>query len=453
MDKLPKYKLTDDEQKFFNALKYEFTLSDGKTWVNPKAKQEWEMLQGLLSNIGDVRGRKYALAKMLPQTNYFKDETKFPNATKEAWSPTNLENYVPPDIEKAQAKIDEKNFWDLKSDKHWTKLDSKDIERRAKNAGYGDTKAYLEDVAKYQTYKDRNDRFNEEFGLLSPIVRLAYPRSSEAVLEGRDIEGKDLGLDLFEQGMYSLDPVGRTVGGIKIGTKVGAKGAETLLGKAVKEAPSVAGALANPAIMELGDAVAYANDDGSHRQNANIGDVLIGGGINYGMGKMLRGLIGEPQLKGELQTKVDKADELISRGIDITRQKADDAMLAYGKHSPQYAEAQKNLQYMLGKKKTMEKQKAKIKKELGNQDKYPLKNQAKYAIQQDVPTLITNELGDAVSDDPKMTKRVIRYGARVPFIGGMFGPMIDAYYNAKNEQDARKKVDELIYGLQDWRNE
>ena len=235
--------------------------------------------------------------------------------------------------------------------------------------------------------------------------------------------------------------------------KAGAKGAETLLGKAAKEAPGFVGSFANPAIMELADEVAYANDEGSHRQNANVGDVLLGGGINYGMGKLLRGVVGEPKLKGELQTKVDKADDLLARGIEITREKADDAILAYGKHSPEYAEAQKNLQWMLVTKKTLDKQKAKIKQELGSKDKYPLKNKTKYAVQQDVPTLITNELGDAVSDDPKMTKRVIRYGARVPFVGGMISPMIDAYYNAKNEQDARKKVDDLIYGLQDWRNE
>lgn len=453
MDKLPKYKLTEDEQKFFDALKEEFTLSDGKTWVNPKARQEWEMLQGLLSNIGDVRGRKYALAKMLPQTNYFKDEKEFPNASKEAWSPTNLENYVPPDIEKAQAKIDEKNFWDWKSDKHWSKLDSKDIERRAKNAGYGDTKAYLEDVAKYQTDKDRNDSFNEEFGLLSPVVRLAYPRSSEAVLEGRDIEGKDLGLDLFEQGMYSLDPVGRAAGTVKIGTKAGAKGAETLLGKGLKNAPTFAGSFANPAIMELGDAVAYANDDGSHRQNANIGDVLIGGGINYAGSKILKNIMGEPRLKGELHTMVDKADELLAEALPKARANADEAMLAFGSNSKQYKAAQQQLKELLAFNKQQAQQKVKIKKSLGDKDIFPVKNKVKYAVQQDAPTLITNELGDAVSDDPKMTKRVIRYGARVPMIGGMISPMIDAYYNAKNEQDARKKVDELIYGLQDWRNE
>ena len=274
----PKYKLSSDEEKFFDALKKEYTLPDEKTWVNKNAEMEWNMMQNLLMNIGNTKGRKYALAKMLSTSKNFNNEKEFPDAMQDAWNPANMDDFVPPDVEKKQANEDAKNFWNWESDRHWHRLDPKDIERRAKNAGYADSKAYIEDVAKVQTEKDRQKLLKDEFtGPGALAVQLLYPRATEALLRGDDIKGTDVGLDIGEQALYALDPVGRA-----------AKTSSLLAGKGFLKtaAKDLIGAMANPTIMELADDIAY-EDSNNPRSEFNKADVGMGTAINLGMNKFL----------------------------------------------------------------------------------------------------------------------------------------------------------------------
>lgn len=400
-------------------------------------------------------GKKYALSKMLnDQKLGLSDPTKFKNQDyakdiEEAMSLKHQMDYKPPDIVAAEQKLDAEDFWNWESPKHWTKRGVDEMKRRAENAGYSDSKSFVKEVAKVQTDMDRQKLLKDEFTAPGALaVQLLYPRATEALLKGKDIEGKDVGLDLFEQGMYALDPAGRAIAASKIGTGTAAK---TLLG--------IGGAFANPAIMELGDEVAYSKDADSPRNQAKLRDILIGGGINWGVGKMLDRYNLNPELKGEWTRRKELASTLEPK-IQEQKDALSKIVAKYGSEHPKAIEQRNKIDYILGLKNRLDKETKIIEQNITEglmKDLPSFKGKVKYAVKEDAKNLASNKAGDAASENPQMTKRIIRtgLGPASRAIGPFLNDWIDTGYGddkKKSKQELDKQL-ELIYGLQDWRNE
>ena len=164
-------------------------------------------------------------------------------------------------------------------------------------------------ITKQELYKRLQDETNketrrqiahgEEYGemfdspkafgsnLAGAVTGLVFPRSVEAVEEGRDVTGKDVGLDVAENLMYTLNPVSAGAGlGLRalgrfapraaekvgsVGSKIAKTGVRNLnVGTGLN-------AFANPLLFEVADAVAY--DEGP-RANFSTTDVIAGGVTN-----------------------------------------------------------------------------------------------------------------------------------------------------------------------------
>lgn len=399
-------------------------------------------------------GKKYALSKMLnDQKLGLSDPTKFKNQNyakdiEEAMSLKHQMDFKPPDIVAAEQKLDAEDFWNWDSPKHWTKRGVDEMKRRAENAGYSDSKAFVKEVAKVQTDMDRQKLLRDKFTAPGALaVQLLYPRSTEALLKGEDIGGK-VGLDLFEQGLYALDPAGRAIGASKIfGT--GAK-AKTLLG--------IGGAFANPAIMELGDEVMYSKDADSPRNQAKLRDILIGGGINWGVGKMLDRYHLNPELKGEWTRRKELAATLEPK-INNEKTILSNIEAKYGPEHPKAIEQRNKLDYIYGLKNRLDKETKIIEQNITEglmKDLPSLKDKVKYAVKEDAKNLASNKAGDAASENPQMTKRIIRtgLGPASRMVSPFLNDWIDTGYGddkKKSKQELDKQL-ELIYGLQDWGN-
>ena len=440
-----------DDLSIFDKIKLSMDLDD------PRRKTV-EIMENYINNdkfFPTEAGKKYALSKMLnDQKLGLSDITKFKNQDyakdiEEAMSLKHQMDYKPPDIVAAEQKLDAEDFWNWESPKHWTKRGVDEMKRRAENAGYSDSKAFVKEVAKVQTDMDRQKLLRDEFTAPGALaVQLLYPRATEALLKGKDIEGIDVGLDLFEQGMYAIDPVGRAMATSKI---IPGATAKTLLG--------VGGAFANPVIMELGDEVAYSKDADSPRNQAKLRDILIGGGINFGMGKMLDRLHKMPELKGEWTRRKELAATLEPK-INNEKTILSNIEAKYGPEHPKTIEQRNKIEYILGLKNRLDKETKIIEQNITEgimKDLPSFKEKVKYAVKEDTKNLASNKAGDAASENPQMTKRIIRtgLGPASRAIGPFLNDWIDTGYGddkKKSKQELDKQL-ELIYGLQDWRNE
>jgi hypothetical protein len=438
-----------DDLSIFDKIKLSMDLDD------PRRKTV-EIMENYINNdkfFPTEAGKKYALSKMLNDQNLgLSDITKFKNQDyakdiEEAMSLKHQMDFKPPDIVAAEQKLDAEDFWNWDSPKHWTKRGVDEMKRRAENAGYSNSKSFVKDVAKVQTDMDRQKLLKDEFTAPGALaVQLLYPRATESLLKGKDIEGKDIGLDLFEQGMYALDPAGRAIAASKIGTGAAAK---TLLG--------IGGAFANPAIMELGDEVAYANDADSPRNKASLTDIAFGGGINYGMGKMLDMLHLKPELKGEWTKRKEIADRVIPQGIKNEETKLKNIEAKYGPAHEKTLEQRDKLDYIYGLRDRLDKESQIIEQGISEgiiKDLPSFKERLKYAGRENPINLISNKAGDAASENPRMTKRIIRTGLGP--VSRMVSPFLNDWIDTgygDDKKQAKKELDkqlELIYGLQDW---
>lgn len=194
------------------------------------------------------------------------------------------------------------NVIDQRKDEYWItnpNIDDAKIAAIAKANGITKQELYkrLQDETNKETR--RQIAHGEEYGEMfdSPkafaenvrgaITGLVFPRGVEAVEEGRDVTGKDIGLDVAENLMYTLNPatagaraglraLGRfapraaeSVGGV--GAKVARAGLHNLkVGTGIN-------AFTNPLLFEVADAVAY--DEGP-RANFSTTDVIAGGVTN-----------------------------------------------------------------------------------------------------------------------------------------------------------------------------
>lgn len=381
-----------------------------------------ETLNSMLKTIPTEAGRKYALSKILNDSQYGFDKVEeFPNVDKSYWSVKHQDDYTPPDIEKAEKKRDAEEFWNWDSDKHWTKRGTEDLKRRAEEAGYADYNAYLKDVGDIQTRRDREKIYDEE---AMPGTKLLYPRMTEKVLQGKDIEGKDAFLDIGEQGLYAVNP------------------AERLLGAGAGTLAKWGAAAANPLAMETADAIAYRGED-TDRANFSPVDVLVGAGINRGMDKVTNGML--KNLSRDTKNYIDsKAYARDKQSLDKLKLMADEAEKS----------GNVELSNILNKK-TLDKiteivEKGKPKENIKDSftNKY-LRQLAMKDLANDAASFVSNKTGDLVSEDPKRTKRMLRSAVgpggfiAMPIINDV----VDAYYGSEEKNKEKKKIDDLIYGL------
>lgn len=421
--------LSEDELYMLDQLESGLRSKYGELPKDKKAKID--AFEASLNIIPTAVGRKYAISKFLNTDNDFANQDDFPKLSPELWSVKNQEDYTPPDVEKAEAKKDAEEFWNWDSNKHWTKRNTNELKRRATDAGYSDYNAYLKEVGDIQTRKDREKIYDEN---AIPGTKLLYPRMTEKVLQGKDIEGKDALLDVGEQVLYAVNPADRLLGA----------GAGTLA--------KWGAAAANPLTMESLDALAYRGED-TDRANFSPIDVLVGAGVNRGMDKLTKSLfknISAPQnVPKQLQTEVSKQTRktIAANKAKATKDSKEvvSQMLTASKNGEDitpFLNKLKELQAI----QTM----PNPKKEFRDRTFKDILEEGKKAPAYLAAPFVSNKTGDLLSEDPKRTKRLLR--SAVGPAGFMATPVIndvvDAYYGSEEKNKEKKKIDDLIYGLQ-----
>lgn len=339
------YKLTEEENYLLDALD------------NSGFSKDAQALEAALKLIPDENGRKYLISKVLNSSDdlaKFRDNSIFPDVKKDFWNVSNQENYTPPDV----AKIKAEGFYDEESPYHWTKRTPSELQQIAENQGYESFNGFMQDVGDEQTKQNREGMFK---GAGGTALELLYPRMSEAIKRGDDIDVGDVFGDETEQFLYSMNPIGRGLGEALIASKLGSNA----IGKGLKYLASNA---TNPFAMETLDAMTYEGKD-LPRAKFNGADVLLGTGINAGMDRLV--------------------DRIVLR---------------------------------------------------------KLSNKAKNNVAvKDLLDLTSNKLGDAVSENPRYTKTVIRSGLRgMGPAGQLINYPLDLYYDSKETKSRRKELDELL---------
>ena len=432
-------RLSSKEKELLNKLEEQYT-DPLTTETRPDIAQKLNALAATLSTIPSSKGRAYAMTRILNSTPEFSlSNFEGTDIDKSWWDPSNEEDYIAPDIEKAERKRAGEEFWNWDSNEHWSKKNTEDLARRADKAGYSDLGNYLSDVRQIQTRKDREKIYDEQ---AMPGTKYLYPRATEAVMRGEDISGKDLALDIGEQGLYTLDPAAR-------GLSVAAKNS----GKFGKAMALLGGAAANPTLFESADAIAYGENPNSDRSNFNIGDVLIGTGINAGLGGITSKFGSHTERPSELLSK-SKYNEFKEVGEEIE------------KYSNQLDKL-KALEEQLSIEGTRKSALANVRKAIKSQENalesyldkarisvtpgdfsYPKNSRTKYYLKElglDAASLGINKLGDVISEDPKMTKRVLRNAVHLPGgFGSVLGNAVDEYYANKAYNDEKDKINQAL---------
>lgn len=412
----------------FDKIKLSMDLDDPR-------RQNVELMEKVVNKIPTEAGRKYALSKLLNDKKYgmtdpstFKYQ-EYAKDLEDAWSVKHQEDYKAPDVVKAEEKLDKETFFDWDSPNHWSKKSTKDLERRAHDAGYADKGAYLKAVGDAQVQIDREKLFDDVPGT---IAKIAYPRSYEAVMRGEDIQAKDLGLDVGEQALYAVNPGGRIAQAAKLGEK---------MGKAGKIASTVADIASNPAIMEAADAVAY-DDPNNARSEFNAADVAMGAGINAGMNKLVNritgGLVAPKPVPKQFQTEVSqKARKAVAAEKAKATRDSKNVVSDLLRASRNGEDITPHLQ------KLQEIQSVQNmpnpKKEFRNRTVKDFVPEVKNALAYESLPLVSNKAGDLISEDPRMAKRVVSRAVRLPGFN-LAGPLVDAYYEAKEKESEKKKI-------------
>lgn len=412
----------------FDKIKLSMDLDDPR-------RQSVELMEKVVNKIPTEAGRKYALSKLLNDPKYgmtdpstFKYQ-EYAKDLEDAWSVKHQEDYKAPDVVKAEEKRDKETFFDWDSPNHWSKKSTKDLERRAHDAGYADKGAYLKAVGDAQVQIDREKLFNDVPGT---IAKIAYPRSYEAVMRGEDIQAKDLGLDVGEQALYAVNPGGRIAQAAKLGEK---------MGKAGKIAATVADIASNPAMMEAADAVAY-DDPNNARSEFNPADVAMGAGINAGMNKVVNritgGLVAPKPVPKQFQTEVSqKARKAVAaekaKATRDSKTVVSDLLRASrnGEDITPHLQKLQEIQSVQNM--------PNPKKEFRDRTIKDFVPEVKNALTYESVPFVSNKAGDLISEDPRMAKRVVSRAVRLPGFN-LAGPLVDAYYEAKEKESEKKKI-------------
>lgn len=317
-------------------------------------KTDADALKAALQNIPDANGRKYLLSKVLNSNNKLASlgSTKSFNKVKDFWNVSNQENYTPPDISKAK----EEGFFDENSPYHWQKRSTSELNQIAKDKGYESLGGMMKDVQVEQTKRNREEPFK---GVEGTALELLYPRMSEAVKRGDDIDVADIVGDEAEQLLYALNPVGRGLAGEWKASKLGSKVSE-------KWAPFLIENAANPVALEWLDGTMYQGKD-IPRAQMKFSDMLFGTGINAGMGGI--------------------ASKLVTDNI---------------------------------------------------------KNKVVKKVAEDAKDYATNTVGDALSENPRYAKRIIRRGTAGTPLAPFTGPFVDWYFDSDEEKARRGELDKML---------
>lgn len=428
------------EMNLYDKIKRSMDLDD------PRRKNV-ELMEQVIDKIPTEAGRKYALSKLLNDPKYgltdpstLKNQ-KYINDIQDAWSIKHQEDYKAPDVVKAEEKRDKEEFFDYDSPNHWSKKSTKDLERRAIDAGYADRGSYMKAVSDAQVQKDREKLLDDVPGY---ITRFAYPRATEAVMRGDDIQPKDIGLDLTEQVLYTVNPGGRIAQATKLGEKAG------VLGKIGAVAADIA---SNPIMLETADDIAY-DDPNNARSKFNLADVAIGAGINAGMNKVVdsriaKNLIGELKAPEKVEKKIETEVSKKARNA-ITAEKAkatrernnvvDNLLESIDKNEDLTAHIQRlrELQSI--------KNKDNPTKEFRDRTIKDYVPEVKNAIRYETVPLVSNKAGDLISEDPKMTRSLVSRVVRTPGLN-LAGPLIDAYYESKEAESEKDKLNKMLDSL------
>lgn len=264
------YKLTDEENYLLDALD------------NSGFSKDAQALEAALKLISDENGRKYLISKVLNSRNdlaKFRDNSIFPDVNKDFWNVSNQENYTPPDV----AKIKAEGFYDEESPYHWTKRTPSELQQISENQGYESFNGFMNDVRDEQTKQNREEPFK---GVGGTALELLYPRMSESVKRGEDIDVGDIVGDGAEHFLYSVNPIGRGLGKAintsKLGSNAIGKGLKYLASNTPKYIKNLPSNAVNPFALETLDAMIYGGRD-IPRAEFNGADVLLGTGINGGM--------------------------------------------------------------------------------------------------------------------------------------------------------------------------
>ena len=405
------------------------------------------LMKQVVNKIPTEAGRKYALSKLLNDPKYgmtdpstFKYQ-EYAKDLEDAWSVKHQDDYKAPDVVKAEEKKDKETFFDWDSPNHWSKKSTKDLERRARDAGYADKGAYLKAVGDAQVQKDREKLLDDVPG---KIARFAYPRATEAVMRGESFKPKDIGLDLLEQVLYTVNPGGRIAQATKLGEKAGA------LGKIAAVGADIA---SNPIMLETVDDIAY-DDPNIARSKFNLSDVAIGAGINAGMNKVVdskiaKNLIGElvspkpvpKQFQTEVSQKARKAVAAEkakatrdSKGVVSEMLRANRS----GEDITPYLQKLQDLQLVQNKPNPT--------KEFRDRTIKDYVPEVKNAIRYETIPLVSNKAGDLISEDPKMTRSLVSRVVRTPGLN-LAGPLIDAYYESKEAESEKDKLNKMLDSL------
>ena len=442
MSDLNKENFSAEEEGLFKDLAFRAALNNGGN-IPKDVANNITSLKSVIKNIPTTAGRKYALSKLLNDSKYGFDKDIYTNDSKyaDSWSVKHQDDYKAPDVVKAEEKRDKEEFFDYDSPNHWSKKSTKDLERRARDAGYADRGSYMKAVGDVQVQKDREKLLDDVPGYIS---RFAYPRATEAVMRGDDIQPKDIGLDLAEQVLYTVNPGGRIAQATKLGEKAGA------LGKIGAVAADIA---SNPIMLETADDIAY-DDPNIARSKFNLADVAIGAGINAGMNKVVdsriaKNLIGELKAPEKVEKKIETEVSQKARNA-ITAEKAkatrernkvvDNLLESIDNNEDLTAHIQRlrELQSIKNKENpTTEFRDRTIK------DYMP---QVKNAIRYETVPLVSNKAGDLISEDPKRTRSLVSRVVRTPGLN-LAGPLIDAYYESKEAESEKDKLNKMLDSL------
>lgn len=438
MSSLRKENLNAEEEGLFKDLEFRAALNNGGN-IPKDVSDNISTMKAVVTNIPTAAGRKYALSKLLNNKKYGFDKDIYMNDSKyaDAWSLKNQDDYKAPDVVKAEEKLDKEEFFNWDSNRHWSKIGTQELNRKAQKAGYSDLPAYLKDVGDAQVQKDREKMIDDVPG---KIARIAYPRSTEAVMRGEAYKPKDIGLDLLEQVLYTVNPGGRIAQATKLGEKAGA------LGKIAAVGADIA---SNPIMLETADDIAY-DDPNIARSKFNLADVAIGAGINAGMNKVVdskiaKKLIGElvaPQkVKKKVETEVsEKARNAITaEKAKATRERnkvVDNLLESIDKNEDLTAHIQRLRELQLIKNKDNP---ATEFRDRTIKDYVP---EVKNAIRYETVPLVSNKAGDLISEDPKMTRSLVSRVVRTPGLN-LAGPLIDAYYESKEKESEKDKLNRL----------
>ena len=140
---------------------------------------------------------------------------------------------------------------------------------------------------------DSPDAFRSH--LAAKVLGITMPRTMGRVKAGQDVRKRDVALDVGENIAYTVNPAQRAVGlGVRGLGRVAPRAAAAIEKGASKGVvnltPATIGSnVANPALMEAADVVAYGGEEGNERGKFSGVDVGAGTAINLAVPRLLRG--------------------------------------------------------------------------------------------------------------------------------------------------------------------